>query len=170
MVTPSSQRTRQRTALCTPNVPAASSFNHFKSISGARILAHSGPAFVICSYRRPILPRRRPSRSERNRTLETTMNAHDNNTRAVRALAELIEPLGLSLQDIGGSVNIFGFDPIFPSALRLGEAFSIAAMAAADSTPFDAMPRSFHMLRARERRTRIPSSPSTPEIATHCRI
>jgi crotonobetainyl-CoA:carnitine CoA-transferase CaiB-like acyl-CoA transferase len=59
------------------------------------------------------------------------MNAQMNNTRAVKALAALIEPIGLSLEDIGGSVNILGFDPIFSSAVRLGEAFSIAAMAAA---------------------------------------
>jgi len=37
----------------------------------------------------------------------------------------------LTLDDVGGSVNIFGFDPVFPSSVRLGEAFSIAAMAAA---------------------------------------
>jgi hypothetical protein len=50
---------------------------------------------------------------------------------AATALGELIEPLGLTLDDVGGSVNIFGFDPLFSSAVRLGEAFSIAAMAAA---------------------------------------
>jgi len=59
------------------------------------------------------------------------MNARENNMRAVKALAELIEPLGLSLEDTGGNINIAGFDPVFPSAVRLGEAFSIAAMAAA---------------------------------------
>jgi crotonobetainyl-CoA:carnitine CoA-transferase CaiB-like acyl-CoA transferase len=59
------------------------------------------------------------------------MNAQQNNARAVKALAELIEPLGLSLDDTGGRVNFFGADPLFPSCVRLGEAFSISAMAGA---------------------------------------
>jgi crotonobetainyl-CoA:carnitine CoA-transferase CaiB-like acyl-CoA transferase len=59
------------------------------------------------------------------------MNASTNNARAVKALADLIEPLDLSLDDVGGSVDIVGCDPIFSSVVRLGEAFSIAAMAAA---------------------------------------
>lgn len=53
------------------------------------------------------------------------------NAGAVEALGRLIEPLGLTLEDVGGGVDIDGFDPLFPSAVRLGEAFSIAAMAAA---------------------------------------
>lgn len=59
------------------------------------------------------------------------MEAKQPNTRALHALSELIEPLGLSAADTGGSVEIFGEDPLFPSAVRLGEAFSIAAMAQA---------------------------------------
>ena len=64
-------------------------------------------------------------------TLERAMEIQQHNIDAVRALGELIEPLGLTLEDVGGSVNIFGFDPLFSSCVRLGEAFSIAAMAAA---------------------------------------
>lgn len=59
------------------------------------------------------------------------MEAEQPNIRALQALSELIEPLGLSVSDTGGSVEIFGKDPLFPSAVRLGEAFSIAAMAQA---------------------------------------
>jgi len=59
------------------------------------------------------------------------MNVEQNNTGALKALGQLIEPLGLTPKDVGGSVNIFGFDPLFSSCVRLGEAFSIAAMAAA---------------------------------------
>lgn len=57
-----------------------------------------------------------------------TMHA---NTRALDGLRKLIEPLGLTLSDTGGKVEIFGADPLFPSVARLGEAFSIAAMAQA---------------------------------------
>ncbi|HYA94034.1 MAG TPA: CoA transferase, partial [Thermodesulfobacteriota bacterium] len=39
--------------------------------------------------------------------------------------------MGLTLDDVGGSVDIYGYDPVFPSSVRMGEAFSIAAMAAA---------------------------------------
>jgi hypothetical protein len=53
------------------------------------------------------------------------------NIGALDALSKLIEPLGLTLGDAGGSVEIFGADPLFPSVVRLGEAFSIAAMAQA---------------------------------------
>ncbi|WP_045013037.1 CoA transferase [Bradyrhizobium sp. LTSP849] len=53
------------------------------------------------------------------------------NLDAIKALDELIRPAGLNLEDVGGSVSIYGADPLFPSAVRMGEAFSIAAMAAA---------------------------------------
>jgi crotonobetainyl-CoA:carnitine CoA-transferase CaiB-like acyl-CoA transferase len=59
------------------------------------------------------------------------MESRECNNGALDALGKLIEPLGLMLDDAGGSVEIFGADPLFPSAVRLGEAFSIAAMAAA---------------------------------------
>ncbi len=59
------------------------------------------------------------------------MDSKQQNIGAVKALGRLIEPLGLTLEDVGGGVNIVGFDPLFPSSVRLGEAFSIAAMAAA---------------------------------------
>lgn len=59
------------------------------------------------------------------------MQTEQNNIGAVKAVVQLIEPLGLTLEDVGGSVNIFGSDPLFSSCVRLGEAFSIAAMAAA---------------------------------------
>jgi crotonobetainyl-CoA:carnitine CoA-transferase CaiB-like acyl-CoA transferase len=59
------------------------------------------------------------------------MDMKQHNIGAVKALGRLIEPLGLTLDDAGGPVNIFGFDPLFSSCVRLGEAFSIAAMAAA---------------------------------------
>ncbi|NIK86818.1 hypothetical protein FHS83_000136 [Rhizomicrobium palustre] len=59
------------------------------------------------------------------------MEAKQSNTRVLHALSELIEPLGLSVADTGGCIEIFGADPLFPSAVRLGEAFSIAAMAQA---------------------------------------
>jgi hypothetical protein len=62
------------------------------------------------------------------------METKQRNIGAVKALGRLIEPLGLTVDDVGGSVDIFGFDPIFPSAVRLGEAFSLAAMAAAVGT------------------------------------
>ncbi len=47
---------------------------------------------------------------------------------------KLLQPAGLSVSDTGGEVVISGEDPIFPSAVRLGAAFSIAAMAAAVGT------------------------------------
>jgi crotonobetainyl-CoA:carnitine CoA-transferase CaiB-like acyl-CoA transferase len=53
------------------------------------------------------------------------------NTRALEALTQLTMQLGLSVDDTGGSISISGFDPIFPSAVRLGEAFAVAAMAQA---------------------------------------
>jgi len=59
------------------------------------------------------------------------MEIEQPNVGAAKVLGQLIDPLGLTLDDVGGSVNIFGFDPVFPSSVRLGEAFSIAAMAAA---------------------------------------
>jgi crotonobetainyl-CoA:carnitine CoA-transferase CaiB-like acyl-CoA transferase len=58
-------------------------------------------------------------------------NSGPPNIGAANALSGLIEPLGLTLDDAGGSVNFFGADPLFPSCVRLGEAFSISAMAAA---------------------------------------
>jgi crotonobetainyl-CoA:carnitine CoA-transferase CaiB-like acyl-CoA transferase len=47
------------------------------------------------------------------------------------ALGRLLEPVGLKLDDTGGGVSFFGADPLFPSCVRLGEAFSISAMACA---------------------------------------
>ena len=64
-------------------------------------------------------------------TFEKAMDIQQHNIGAVEALSQLIEPLGLTVEDVGGSVSIFGFDPIFSSCVRLGEAFSIAAMASA---------------------------------------
>ena len=58
-------------------------------------------------------------------------NSGPPNMAAANALSGLIEPLGLTLDDTGGSVNFFGTDPLFPSCVRLGEAFSISAMPAA---------------------------------------
>jgi hypothetical protein len=52
------------------------------------------------------------------------MHIDQMNFGAVKALAELIEPLGLTLEDAGGSVDIFGRDPLFSSCVRLGEARS----------------------------------------------
>ena len=59
------------------------------------------------------------------------MEREQPNVGAANALGRLIEPLGLTLDDVGGSVDIYGYDPVFPSSVRMGEAFSIAAMAAA---------------------------------------
>jgi crotonobetainyl-CoA:carnitine CoA-transferase CaiB-like acyl-CoA transferase len=59
------------------------------------------------------------------------MDTKQPNVRAADALSQLIKPLGLTLDDVGGGVNIFGFDPLFSSSVRLGEAFSVSAMAAA---------------------------------------
>ena len=59
------------------------------------------------------------------------MDIQQNNIGAVQALSDLIAPTGLTLDDTGGGVSIFGFDPILSSCVRLGEAFSIAAMACA---------------------------------------
>jgi crotonobetainyl-CoA:carnitine CoA-transferase CaiB-like acyl-CoA transferase len=63
--------------------------------------------------------------------MESLMVTEQRNLRATDALGQLIEPLGLTLDDVGGEVNIFGFDPLFSSCVRLGEAFSISALAAA---------------------------------------
>lgn len=46
-------------------------------------------------------------------------------------LENLLNPMGLSISDTGGKVSIIGEGPLFPSAVRLGEAFAIAAMAQA---------------------------------------
>ena len=59
------------------------------------------------------------------------MESRQPNAGALDALIGLIKPLGLTLNDAGGRVEIFGTDPLFPSVARLGEAFSIAAMAQA---------------------------------------
>jgi len=59
------------------------------------------------------------------------MESRQPNAGALDALGKLIKPLGLTLNDAGGSVEIFGADPLFSSVVRLGEAFSIAAMAQA---------------------------------------
>ena len=50
------------------------------------------------------------------------------NVDAADALGKLAEPLELTLDDVGGSVSIYGSDPLFPSSVRLGQAFAIAAM------------------------------------------
>jgi crotonobetainyl-CoA:carnitine CoA-transferase CaiB-like acyl-CoA transferase len=63
--------------------------------------------------------------------METLMDTEHQNLRAIEALGQLIEPVGLTLDDAGGDVNIFGSDPLFSSCVRLGEAFSISALAAA---------------------------------------
>jgi len=65
------------------------------------------------------------------RESESLMEKEQPNVDAANALGELLAPLGLTLSDAGGSVNIFGSDPLFPSSVRLGEAFSIAAIAQA---------------------------------------
>jgi len=46
-------------------------------------------------------------------------------------LAELLAETGVSPADIGGTVTFAGRDPLFPSAVRLGSAFALSAMAAA---------------------------------------
>ena len=46
-------------------------------------------------------------------------------------LEKLINPIGLSIGDCGGEINIIGEDPLFPSTVRLATAFSLSAMAAA---------------------------------------
>jgi len=46
-------------------------------------------------------------------TLKKITEMQEPNIGAVNALGQLIEPLGLTLDDVGGSVNIFGADPIF---------------------------------------------------------
>jgi len=51
------------------------------------------------------------------------------NVRTVKALGQVIEPVGLTLEDVGDTANIFGSDPLFSSSVRLAEAFSVAAMA-----------------------------------------
>lgn len=63
--------------------------------------------------------------------VKSLMETKQPNLGAANALGRLIEPLGLTLDDAGGGVNFFGSDPLFPSCVRLGEAFSVAAMAAA---------------------------------------
>jgi hypothetical protein len=62
---------------------------------------------------------------------ESLKKAEQPNVDAASALGKLVEPLGLTLDDVGGSVSIYGSDPLFPSSVRMGEAFAIAAMAAA---------------------------------------
>jgi crotonobetainyl-CoA:carnitine CoA-transferase CaiB-like acyl-CoA transferase len=59
------------------------------------------------------------------------MESRQPNPHALDELGKLVEPLGLTLGAAGGTVDIFGADPLFPSVARLGEAFSIAAMAQA---------------------------------------
>jgi crotonobetainyl-CoA:carnitine CoA-transferase CaiB-like acyl-CoA transferase len=63
--------------------------------------------------------------------MEGLMETTQHNVRAIEALGRLIEPLGLTLADTGGDVDILGFDPLFSSCVRLGEAFSLSAMACA---------------------------------------
>ena len=46
-------------------------------------------------------------------------------------LEKLLNPIGLYAEDTGGKVSIVGEDPLFPSVVRLGTAFSLSAMAAA---------------------------------------
>ena len=62
---------------------------------------------------------------------ESLMEKEQPNVEAANALGKLVDPLGLTLDDVGGSVSIYGSDPLFPSSVRIGEAFAIAAMAAA---------------------------------------
>ncbi len=46
-------------------------------------------------------------------------------------LAGLLEGTGVSPADTGGTITFAGRDPLFPSAVRLGSAFALSAMAAA---------------------------------------
>jgi hypothetical protein len=43
------------------------------------------------------------------------MKGSQSNTGALAALRKLVEPLRLALDDAGGSVEIFGADPLFPT-------------------------------------------------------
>ena len=51
-----------------------------------------------------------------------------------RHLARLLEGTGVSPADAGGEITFAGCDPLFPSAVRLGSAFALSAMAAAVGT------------------------------------
>ena len=65
-------------------------------------------------------------------TMQSTLpNSGEPNARAAEALGKLLQPVGLTPGDVGGNVAFFGADPLFPSCVRLGEAFSISAMACA---------------------------------------
>ncbi|HLI07210.1 MAG TPA: CoA transferase [Ktedonobacteraceae bacterium] len=46
-------------------------------------------------------------------------------------LANLLDGTGVSPADTGGTITFAGCDPLFPSAVRLGSAFALSAMAAA---------------------------------------
>jgi hypothetical protein len=46
-------------------------------------------------------------------------------------LASLLAGTGVSPDDTGGTITFAGCDPLFPSAVRLGSAFALSAMAAA---------------------------------------
>ena len=62
---------------------------------------------------------------------EENIKQEQYNIDAANVLSKLVNPLGLTFDDVGGSVNIHGADPVFPSSVRMGAAFAIAAMAAA---------------------------------------
>src|ERR1700683_1005279 len=46
-------------------------------------------------------------------------------------LSRLLAGTGVSPDDTGGTITFLGSDPLFPSAVRLGSAFALSAMAAA---------------------------------------
>jgi hypothetical protein len=46
-------------------------------------------------------------------------------------LATLLAGTGVNPADTGGTISFAGRDPLFPSAVRLGSAFALSAMAAA---------------------------------------
>jgi crotonobetainyl-CoA:carnitine CoA-transferase CaiB-like acyl-CoA transferase len=63
-------------------------------------------------------------------------SAHDHQDAASQEdltlhLARLLAGTGVSPADTGGTVTFAGHDPLFPSAVRLGSAFALSAMAAA---------------------------------------
>jgi crotonobetainyl-CoA:carnitine CoA-transferase CaiB-like acyl-CoA transferase len=65
-----------------------------------------------------------------------SMSTHDPKSTAVEdelplQLASLLAGTGVSPADTGGTITFAGRDPLFPSAVRLGSAFALSAMAAA---------------------------------------
>jgi crotonobetainyl-CoA:carnitine CoA-transferase CaiB-like acyl-CoA transferase len=61
--------------------------------------------------------------------LATATPATDDAFDVQRALAEVLEAVGLSVADAGGTVSFRGADPVVPSTLRLGAAAAIALVA-----------------------------------------